>query len=82
MKPYNADPDCLADPATPDDSIHLRRLEGRLAFRRGKPADTCPHEGLARTRWFLGWYDERLKRFYTSTFGVNVKREDAICVGI
>jgi hypothetical protein len=60
-------------PDTPDDEVSEFRLSGRLAARRqAAGVDERPDNELplpdrgqpGRTEWWLGWYDERLMRFY------------------
>jgi hypothetical protein len=54
----------------PDDGPGREAYEqGRRAFREGVRNRYNPHpsrngHGLKRQRWFDGWYDEKLKRFY------------------
>lgn len=59
------------DPGTPDKDVPAMRLCGRRAWRvKDEPLDTiieygCPKPGAAgRIEWWLGWYDERLRRFF------------------
>lgn len=61
------------NPGTPDGEVSRLRLSGRLAFRRRGMVlgDRLPPElplppigEHGRAEWWLGWYDERLKRFY------------------
>ena len=52
------------DPSTPDDDVSPERLKGRKEYQ-AKGGDA----GLLRptiypVEFWLGWYDERLKRFY------------------
>lgn len=55
------------DPGTPDEMVSDARLAGREAARN-TPSDVLEVElhvpKKYRTDWWLGWYDERLKRFY------------------
>jgi len=52
------------DPATPDADVSPPRLAGRRAARRRDRTTEPPMGDPDRTSWWLGWYDERLKRFY------------------
>ena len=54
------------DPGTPDDYVSPGRLTGREAHREGRePESTAAalRKGF-RTDFWLGWYDEELRRFY------------------
>lgn len=50
------------DPGTPDDDVLEFRREGRQGYRSGKGRPPKGHKH--QIQWWLGWYDERLRRFY------------------
>ena len=52
------------NPGTPDVDISPLRLKGRIDARRGYGESISPFRGYAKIEWFLGWYDERLRRFW------------------
>jgi hypothetical protein len=60
------------NPGTPDDQVSRFRMDGRLAarfgpiLRDGLPGGLQPPEigEPGRVDWWLGWYDEQLRRFY------------------
>ncbi len=49
------------NPGTPDDDVSPMRLEGRQAYRK---ADESLEPAQGRIEWWLGWYDEQLRRFF------------------
>lgn len=58
------------NPGTPDELVSPVRLSGRRAAREHVASDptgdsVCPPLSKPnRVDWWLGWYDERLKRFF------------------
>lgn len=75
-----SDPQCsetdttLHDPGTPDDDVTPMRLRGRLAYRLacrsagGRPRAFNIEKAVPvkrdRLEWWLGWYDERLRKWF------------------
>ena len=57
-------------PGTADDAVNESRLVGRMAFRNarvaGRDMDEAEQEFNKKRppEWWLGWYDERLRRFF------------------
>jgi hypothetical protein len=54
----------VIDPGTPDAVVPLKRLRGRVDFRVGMTEPPASIVQNDRVGWWLGWYDERLRRFF------------------
>ena len=52
------------NPGTPDDDVPPMRLKGRQAYRDDDKASVPVHDQAGKIEWWLGWYDERLRRFF------------------
>lgn len=61
------------DPGTPDREVSPMRLRGRRAYREDNKCD-CPTLGTPdRQDWWMGWYDEQLKRFFKRKPPIDLK---------
>ena len=54
------------DPGTADGLISKVRLSGRESHRKGYEPEpmAAALRKSSRTEWWLGWFDEELRRFY------------------